>query len=352
MAFLTRYGTQFGLRSSRHGRTIFVAPSAQYSGLASNISGGGGTTGTFGASDNNDGLSPERAVRTASYAINTLALAGDTVILLPGAHSVTTTLAPRAGVSIFGCGMGTEQGRSNMYSAETSLTFNNAASSAHLFNILTNNVEIGYLQLRPCQGFSTITCQTTAATSAATALTTNIRGLYIHDCEFDLATVFAVGVLTAGIDLRKRTTAAGENYSQSVATVFGFVENCHFNAGSAQGPGIALATASFHVKNCRFNIASPGVTWASPFMIATNTQNSLIEACIWTSTGTSTYGAAIDGSGAGAVPLYAVSIVNCRFPATGQLGNLVPVDNFGTALTATLTESYQAGSGTAITAIT
>ncbi len=134
--------------------------------------------------------------------------------------------------------------------------------------------------------------------------------------------------------------------------MFALIENCYFNAGSAQGPGIALATCSVHVKNCRFNVASPGIVWASPLMVATNTQASLIESCIWTANGTATYGVAIDGSGLGATPLYAVQIVNCRFPASGQLTNTIAVDNFGTALTATLTESYLSGSGTAQTAIT
>ncbi len=352
MPFLTRYGTQFGLRSARHGRTIFVAPSAQYSGLASNISGGGGTTGTFGASDNNDGLSPERAVRTVTYAVNTLAQTGDTVVLLPGTHTTTAILAPRAGVAIFGCGMGTSDVARSMYTNESILT---TSGSNHLWNLVTNNVEIGYLRMYPKETFSTMSFQTAVSATQATASppTNNVTGLYIHDCYFDLVSVGAVaGVLTAGIDFRKRSALSGETYSTSTATVFALIENCYFNAGSAQGPGIALATCSVHVKNCRFNVASPGIVWASPFMVATNTQASLIENCVWTTNGTATMGAAIEGGSLGSTPLYAISIVNCRFPAAGQLTNAIAVDNFGTALTASLTESYLAGSGTAVSAIT
>ena len=348
MPFLTRYGTQFGLRSARHGRTIFVAASAQYSGLASNISGGGGTTGTFGASDNNDGLSPERAVRTATYAINTLAQTGDTVILLPGTHTVTATLAPRAGVAIYGCGMGTSDIARSMYVQETNLTI---SAAAHLWNLIRNNIEIGYIRMYPAVGFSTVTSQTTASLTAAGDITQAITGLYIHDCQIDLGATSASGLLTAGIDLRKRTTAAGENYGQSVATVYALIENCFFNAGFATGPAIATATASVHVKGCRFNIASMGVLWASPFMVATNTQASLVENCIWTANGTSSYGDAIDGNNAGSQPLYAVQVVNCRFPAAGQLTNGIALDNFGTNM-ASVTESYLSGNATAVTAIT
>lgn len=345
--YLTRYGTQFGNRTVRHGRTIYVAPSAQYSGIVSNITGAGGTTGTFAASDNNDGLSPERAVRTVTYAVNTLAVAGDTVILLPGTHTTTAVLSPRAGVTIFGSGG--EEGRASMYETETSLT---TSGSNHLWNLATSNVEIAYLRMYPITGFSTVSFQT--AVSGSQASGTTVTGLYIHDCMIDLTAAAASGVLTAGIDFRKRAAAAGQDYATSTATVYGMIENCYFPSLGAQGPGIATATCSIHVRGCRFHNAMPGTTWASPFLVATNTQGSVIENCLWTTVGTGIFGNAINGSGTSAVmPLYALSIINCRFPASGQMDSSAsgPVDAFSTALTATITESYSAGSGTAVTAI-
>jgi len=337
--FLTRYGTQFGNRTIRHGRIIYVAPSAQYSGIASNISGGGGTTGTFGASDNNDGLSPERAVRTVTYAVNTLAVAGDTVILLPGTHTTTSILAPRAGVSIFGSS-GLE-GRASMYVTECILV---TTGSNHLWNLATSDVEIGYLRMRPITGFSVCSFQTAVP----------VTGLYIHDCTIDLSTAAASGVLTAGIDLRKRSATAGETYTGlATATVFGLIENCFFPSLGAQGPGIATATCSLHIKGCRFHNQGEGTTWASPFLVATATQSTILENCIWTTKGTGLMGANIEGGSAGATPVYALSVINCRLTATGQVTapGLV-VDNFGTALTASLTETYQGGTGTVVTAIT
>ncbi len=346
--YLTRYGTQFGTRTVRHGRTIYVAPSAQYSGIVSNISGGGGSSGTFGASDNNDGLSPERAVVSVTRAM-ALAVAGDTVILLPGTHTTTSIVTPPAGVSIFGAvGQGERDGR---YQTEVTLT---TSGQNHLINLKNSNVEIAYLRLRPIAGFSTVSFQTPASASGAYSATELVTGMYIHDCQIDMFAVGAIaGVLTAGIDFRKRAAAAGENYQQSVATVYGMIERCSFISGQAHGPGLALATCSVHIKDCRFHVASPGITWASPFIVATNTQGAIAESCIWTTTGTGLFGSNVSGAEAGTT-LYALALINCRYSATGQItaSSGVVVDNFATALTATQTECYQAGSGTAVTAIT
>lgn len=340
MAFLTRYGTQYGQRTIRHGRVIYVSPTAQYSGIVSNITGAGGTSGTFGASDNNDGLSPERAVRTVTYAVNTLAQTGDTVVLLPGTHTTTAVLAPRAGVAIFGSGAGGGEGRGNPYVTETILT---TSGSNHLFNIAANNIEIGYLQLRPITAFSTIAAFTGAAggsiSAASSTVGTNITGFYMHDFYIDLVTP-AISLLTAGIDLAKRNAQAGENYATSAATFYGFVENGTIWSGGAQGPGIRTATAALHVRNVRFHNVDGA--WASPFCVATNTDGTVIDSCIFTSSGTMSV--CIEGK---ASRLFdAVTIVNCRFPRVGQVA--LPVDNFQVTAGANVIENYIGGSGTVV----
>ena len=93
MPFLTKYGTQFGALPQTMGKVIFVAPSASYT-----------VNGTaYTASNDNDGLSPERAVLTIAQAItNATASAGDVIALLPGTHTSAAAACSKAGVSFIG----------------------------------------------------------------------------------------------------------------------------------------------------------------------------------------------------------------------------------------------------------
>jgi hypothetical protein len=75
------------------GKTIFVAPSASYT--------VGGNA--YSASDDNDGLSPERAKLTISGAItNATANAGDVIALLPGTHTSAAAALSKAGLTFVG----------------------------------------------------------------------------------------------------------------------------------------------------------------------------------------------------------------------------------------------------------
>ena len=58
MAFITKYGTYFGQVPVQLGRVHFVAPAASYT-----VDGR-----SYSASDDNDGLSPERALLTVDQA--------------------------------------------------------------------------------------------------------------------------------------------------------------------------------------------------------------------------------------------------------------------------------------------
>lgn len=59
MPFLTKYGTQYGALPQTMGNVFFVSPTATYT-IGSN---------SYPASDEHDGLSPERALSTISQAI-------------------------------------------------------------------------------------------------------------------------------------------------------------------------------------------------------------------------------------------------------------------------------------------
>lgn len=93
MSFLNKYGTVFGALPMTMGNVYFVAPSASY------IVGGK----TYTASDDNDGLAPDKAVLTISRAI-ALATesAGDVIALLPGTHSSNAAAASKAGLTFVG----------------------------------------------------------------------------------------------------------------------------------------------------------------------------------------------------------------------------------------------------------
>jgi hypothetical protein len=94
MGLLTKYGTLFGHALETVGNIFFVAP---------------GTSGTvaglvYSASDNNDGLSPDRPLASIGQAItNATANAGDIIALLPGTHTQTSaTASSKAGLTFIG----------------------------------------------------------------------------------------------------------------------------------------------------------------------------------------------------------------------------------------------------------
>jgi hypothetical protein len=92
--FLTKYGSAWGAIPMTGGQVHWVAPSASYS-----VDGR-----TYSASDDNDGLSPERAVLTIAQAVsNATASAGDVICLLPGTHTTASALAAsKAGLTFVG----------------------------------------------------------------------------------------------------------------------------------------------------------------------------------------------------------------------------------------------------------
>jgi hypothetical protein len=93
MPFLTKYGTQYGALPQTMGRVFFVSPSDSYV-----VDGR-----TYSASNDSDGLSPERALRTIAQAIsNASANAGDTIALLPGTHTSAAAALSKAGITFVG----------------------------------------------------------------------------------------------------------------------------------------------------------------------------------------------------------------------------------------------------------
>lgn len=283
MSLITKYGSLYGQIPQHTGRVFYVSPGATYT-----LDGR-----TFSASDNNDGQSPERALRTVNQAVtNAAANSGDVILLLEGTHTVTATQRlNKAGLTLWGVASGHKQ--INRLQPRTILAA--TGTSIPLLSIESNNTEVGYLDLRPTTSFSAVIFSTSG--------TTAIDGVYIHDCHFDLETP-AVELGTTGIDLGYRSTTLtleGDSTAKNGNGIQGaapgtltsiVVEDCVFQSDGAQGTGITWATAFGVVRGCQF--WSSAGTWATPFQVATASDNLLIDGCIWNTTATMSL--AIDGA--------------------------------------------------------
>ncbi len=222
MSFLTKYGTLWGAIPQTAGRIHWVAPGA-----------GGYTVDgrTYRASDNNDGLSPERALATLDQAqANVTASAGEVIVLLPGSHSPTASIAAsKAGVTYTGL----PGGAGNFTKQKTTIA---AVTGDQNINVTAADIEIAYLNVIPVTADSAID-----ASAAADRL-------HIHHCSFDLNTP-AVNAATIGVD-----------FIGAASDVI--VEDCYFNSDGAQGAAIvAGATTGCLIQNNIF-IATAG-TWVS-----------------------------------------------------------------------------------------
>ena len=310
MSFLTGYGTLWSVIPQTTGRVFWVSPGATYT--------VGGET--YSASNDNDGLSPERALRTIARAI-TLATADadDVIALLPGAHTVSTaSLAlTKARLTITGL----PGGKGNRLRPRTSITTD--ITGDQIANITAANIEIAHLRFIPI----------TAA--AALDFSAAADNLYVHDCSFDMATP-AASTSTLGLD----ATGGASNV---------LIEDCYFEVDAAQGACIDMTgTLDSVVNRCWFQNSAG--THAASITAGAATDRLLIADCAWQITNAAAVTACIDGTGATIAS--GVLVKGCYFGDR----NTVPVDNFD-AGECELAENYEAGlgatdGGVLITAIT
>jgi len=327
MSYLTKYGVYWGQVPNTVGRIFWVAPAASYT-----VEGR-----TYPASDNNDGLSPERALRTLSQAItNATASVGDVIVLLDGTHTVTATVrVTKAGLTI--TGLSTPGGRPRRRWAKPPAALASTGTNIPLLSIEADDTEVSHLTLIPTTGYSAIYFRNASPDD-----------IFLHDLYFDLCTP-AISTNTVGIDFGYRadnSTAGGGSIAKALKTsvqATAYVEFCSFVADGAQGAAIEIATASVTVKDCWFH--NTAGTWASPFRVATLADNCSVEDTVWTTSGT--MAACIEGGLADVTD--AINIINCRFPATLGTSNR-PIRGFGSG-EATVAESYNQGNATAVTTV-
>lgn len=219
MGYITKYGSFWGMLPQTSGNVFWVAPSDSYV-----VEGR-----TYSASDNNDGLSPERALRTIDRAFDSgyaQANVGDVVVLLPGTHTVTTGTVTLdiAGVTITGIpGAGrTDADRSTGGGARCRTTVTTSVAAGNIFTMHANgdDVEIAWIH------FELIT------QGDGIVIPLGADRPFIHDCTFSC--VGTASATSECIHFSSSTTGSVSNAT---------IRNCYFLISGNQGPAIrALGT--------------------------------------------------------------------------------------------------------------
>jgi hypothetical protein len=249
MALFTKYGSFWGMIPQTTGRYFFVAPSGQYT-----VEGQ-----SYSSSDNNDGLAPDRALRTFNQAVtNCTANVGDVIIGLPGAHSVSATVAVnKAGLTVVGIPgsinrTATLRRSSGAKTLRTTITSTQTAGI--IFTISAVDCEIAFLEfLPPAAGGRGISL---APLSGAANRT------YIHDCNFKLQAT--ASTTTFGVTVPAGVTA---DLLEDL-----LIANCYFLSGTAtttgaNGPGVNVlgTAAALTVEQCTFELKGTAA-WANAIL--------------------------------------------------------------------------------------
>lgn len=314
MAFLTKYGTNWGSIPEQGGNIYWVAPSASYT-----IEGR-----SYSASDDNDGLSPEKALRRINRAWGLVAASvDDTIALLPGTHSAaaagtataTSIAANVAGVRMVGIPRNSQTG--NPYRKKTFVT---CAAADETINVTAANIEMSNF---------TLLGDVLNTASANLNLSAAANGFYMHDFAVDV-TAQTAGTSILGIDAAGAATGV-------------CIQRGHFKSDGAFGPMVdTTALVDSYVEDCNFEQTAG--TAANHILVGAATTVIIRRNSHF---GAGTITAAVDGTGAtvaGACRLhYNLFSVLCT----------VPIDNFSATNLTDLLNNYIAtiGAGTGGTLI-
>jgi hypothetical protein len=302
MAFVTRYGTLLGMAPHVIGKTFWVAPSASYS-----IDGN-----TYEASDNNDGLAPDRALRRVNRAW-ALCSALDTIILLPGDHlaanmagTATSIAANVANVTMTGLtGI-----KGNPFYKRTTLS---VAAADQTVNVTAAGVEIANIKF---------VGNVLNVGSAHVDYSSAAHGFYFHDNTVDMTAQTAnTGII--GVD------ALG-------AAQYVVIQDNVFYVDGAFGAMIDMTATLDSLVSRNKIVVSAGVL-AAGITAGAATDRLEIEGNVFND-GAGTITAGIDGTGA--TIANGVAIYGNRFGVTVT----VPIDNFDAA-EAQISDNFDFGVG-------
>lgn len=295
MAWPSNYGRLWGQIPNTAGQVFWVAPSASYT-----INGQ-----TYSASNDNDGLSPDRALLTINRAW-TLATTGggDVIVLLPGTHTPSASIAANKAQTTM---MGLPGGAGNPSRQRATI---DAVTGDETINVTSQDIELAYFNVVPVTAQEAIDFSSVAT------------GLHVHHVYFDMNTP-AANVATVGI------AATG-------AARWVRVDNCVFESDGAQGNAIVATAALDMVVEDNIFSCTAG-TWASVILCGAATDRLLIRRNTFLCAGTAIT-AGVNGTGA----TLATGVL-CHDNRFSSLVT-VPIDNFD-ASECELSENYDAGVG-------
>lgn len=235
MGYLTKYGTLWGAVPQTTGSVFFVAP------VSSSTSNYTIENRSYSASDDNDGLSPERALATINRAV-TLATAnnGDIIMALPGTHNASSAVGAtasgnlalsKAGVSLFG--FPCFSGGFLSFGFLKPQTIITAPAATIALSVTAANVSIANVSILPI------------TQKAGIDFTTAADNLTVVNSFFDLAT-------PVGHASTKGLAATGATQANKKM----FVKNCYFeedNTGTSHGAALDVgAGIGFRVEGNHF----------------------------------------------------------------------------------------------------
>jgi hypothetical protein len=243
MGYVTKYGTIWGQVPVTSGRIYWVAPAASYT-----VEGR-----TYAASNDNDGLSPERAFRTVAYATSQCtASVGDVVVLLPGTHTMTavSTLSV-AGVTYTGIPGSSPTPRiRGAASGQRGRTIVTASASTNTFNITAADVEVANMHFTAVSAARSISLANTADRA------------YLHDLTFDMAVTDSLATIAIGLNFSGTGTTTTLDDT--------IIRNCYFLCVGAQGGAIEAGNTCLDttIESCTFKLGGD-TAWANAILFGT-----------------------------------------------------------------------------------
>ena len=243
MATLTKYGTQFGTLPITLGNIFFVSPSASYVVCGK----------TYIASDNNDGLSPDRAKLTISSAIaDATSNAGDVIALFPGTHTSAAAALSKAGLTFVGLPYFPSAQVGGYHGWQPQVTLTPSATAAIAITAADNsfyNLRLLPVTAQTCVTMTTAAARTKfvhcmvdntgvtghASTKGIVVTTANLpRGVQFHGCVLKDASV---------------TTSNGEAVNLAASVDF-LINNCTVYKDGQIASGVAWTTAIVVESGC------------------------------------------------------------------------------------------------------
>lgn len=281
MGFITQQGSAWGDIPLITGRVYYVAPSSY------TIEGR-----SYASSDDNDGLSPERAFRTVNqFVTKATADVGDTCIIIGSNTFTATQTISKAGLRILGVPggpLGPHENGTRTTRFTSSVT---TSASAAVFTVTAARTEIAYLHIVPA--------------SAQAGVDLAADDLNLHNITWNISTAAntaTFGVSVTGASARPR------------------ISNQYVYVSDNQGPFIRCASSSAGMDGGIFQrslVVLAGTTaWDDAIEITTGVDNFTIRDVDFIGSSGAVYTDVIDVTGN--TNDNGVTVMRCVFPVSSD----------------------------------